>query len=251
MSEQQPFLYSDDAAEAEKNLQAQLAPVYHKAQRRNTILSYIAVAAGTSLLWIVVIMLMGSRSPAPPSHGSSASAPAHMESEHSSAHEESSSHQAPLDRFNITTNARLISCGNSTQEAREAGCIYDILLNNWVPAQCADQEWIDEYMDDVSWGAFEDEAMTRRLSVEEMSEREFYYTSIRDHINHCAIMWKKQFTVLYEDRRYFDTVIASPGHTEHCAQYLMDVTDANFTHPTRTEMGFAGCWVRDSGHGSP
>jgi hypothetical protein len=256
MSEHQPFLYSDNAAAAEKNPQAPRDQPYYGAQRRNRILSYVAVVAGTSLVWILVIMLLGPGSPTPAHNASSSSsAPSHMESSHESTHKSSSSHesthksssshQAPPDRFNITTNARLLSCGNSPLEAREAGCIYDILLNNWVPAPCADQEWVDEYMDDESWGGYEDEAMTRRLTVAEMSERAFYYTSIRDHVNHCAIMWKKQFTVLYEVRKHFDTVISSPGHTEHCAQYLMDIADANFTHPTRTEMGFAGCWVRD------
>lgn len=148
-------------------------------------------------------------------------------------------------RHNITTSARLLSCGTSVSSARAAGCKYDILLNNWVPAPCYDQEFIDEYLDDASWGGYADEAMTQKLTPLEMSEREYYWTSLRDHVNHCAMMWRKQFWVLYEERRAFDTVIASPGHTDHCAQFLVDVGYRNWTHPTKTEMGFAGCWVRD------
>lgn len=148
-------------------------------------------------------------------------------------------------RHNITSSARLLTCGTSVTSARALGCKYDILLNNWVPAPCYDQEFIDEYKDDDSWGGYADEAMTQKLKPGEMGEREYYWTSLRDHVNHCAMMWRKQFWVLYEERRAFDTVIASPGHTDHCAQFLVDAGDRNWTHPTKTEIGFAGCWVRE------
>ncbi|KAK6077860.1 hypothetical protein SCUP515_04698 [Seiridium cupressi] len=223
-NESQPFLYSDDPTVRESK-GAPEQPFLH-AQRWNRILTNFGVAIGTSFLWILVLLFCRSTVLTPATSNSSAS------------------QDNRLARHNITTNAHLLTCGNSTQEARDRGCKYDILLNNWVPAPCYDQEWIDEYAEDLSWGAYADVNMTQKLTVDEMSERDFYYTSIRDHINHCAIMWKKQFWVLYEDRGVFDTVMANPGHTEHCAQYLMDATDANFTEPTMTQMGFAGCWTR-------
>lgn len=55
---------------------------------------------------------------------------------------------------NLTSGSKFVSCGSSAAEARRAGCRYDMLLNHWVPARCADQEWIDEYQDDDSWTAF-------------------------------------------------------------------------------------------------
>lgn len=57
---------------------------------------------------------------------------------------------------NVTSGAKLLSCGNSTVEALAAGCQYDTLLNAWVPARCLDREWIEEYQDDGSWAAFEE-----------------------------------------------------------------------------------------------
>jgi len=58
-------------------------------------------------------------------------------------------------------------------------------------------------------------------------------------------MWKKQFWSLYEERLTFDAVVANPGHTEHCAQYLIDATSSDWGEPTRVEVGFAGCWVKE------
>ncbi|CAN8100298.1 unnamed protein product [Discula destructiva] len=216
-----PFLgYSDDPEKEEARQFRHLnAP-----SKRNT-LSYIAVCFATSLFWAGLFYLFNPeiRTTATTAVSSSPSSNAH----------------------NVTTSARLLTCGDSVASARAAGCKYDILLNNWVPAPCFDQEFIDEYMDDGSWGGYADEAMTQKLTPHEMSERESYWTSLRDHVNHCAMMWRKQFWVLYEERRAFDTVIASPGHTDHCAQFLVDAPDRNWTHPTRTQMGFAGCWVKE------
>lgn len=62
-----------------------------------------------------------------------------------------------MSRFhNVTSGARLISCGNSTAKALAGGCEYDTLLNAWVPGECFDQEWVEEYEDDGSWAAFEE-----------------------------------------------------------------------------------------------
>ncbi|KAK5657211.1 hypothetical protein OQA88_3269 [Cercophora sp. LCS_1] len=138
---------------------------------------------------------------------------------------------------NLTTGATLHSCGNSATEAKSLGCKYDIFLNNWLPAPCYDEEWITEYRDDNSWGAYADEKLTQRLTPAEMEDgRDFYYTSLRDHINHCALMWNKQFWALYEERSALDTVIASPRHTEHCAQFLIDARDVDERQATKTYM---------------
>ena len=182
---------------------------------------YFLIFVVTSLFWLLALLLA---IPAPSSHRVASGEDA---------------------RHNVTSDAILATCGNSTEEARARGCKYDVLLNNWVPAPCLDQEWLDEYLEDNSWGAFADKNMTQRLSVEEMANSGSYYTSVRDHVNHCSTMWKKQFWALYEERPAFDTVISSPGHTEHCAQYLMDVMDSDWDEPTRVEVGFAGCWTRE------
>ena len=108
--------------------------------------------------------------------------------------------------------------------------------------------FITEYLDDLSATAYSDSALTKPLlTISEMVEAnggKFYYTSMRDHVNHCATMWKKQFWVLYEERKAKDTIISSPGHTDHCAQFLMDAVDMDWEEATKVDVGFAGCLVR-------
>ncbi|KAF9879184.1 hypothetical protein CkaCkLH20_03417 [Colletotrichum karsti] len=145
---------------------------------------------------------------------------------------------------NVTSGAQLVSCGNSTQEAKKNGCWYDTLLNHWVPAPCYDREFEQEYMDDDTWHAYADVNLTQRLTREEMGDHDSYYTSIEDHVNHCSMLWKKQFWTLFEERRTFDAVIVNNYHTEHCADFLKDIYGSNRTEPTFVKVAYSACWVR-------
>lgn len=232
-SEQQLFLgYSDDPSEKQEARQFR-----HIRPTRANLLPSIVVCFVTSLFWGALFFLF---------HPSTSTQHTTTPTSTSAVHTHTStSSSLQGSRHNVTSGARLLTCGSDVATARASGCRYDVLLNNWVPGPCYDQEFVDEYLDDDSWAGYADEALTVRLTEREMSEREWYWTSLRDHVNHCAMMWRKQFWVLFEERRALDTVIANPGHTDHCAQYLTDAGDRNWTHPTRTEMGFAGCWVRE------
>lgn len=86
--------------------------------------------------------------------------------------------------------------------------------------------------------------LTKKLAPEDMGTRQYYYTSIRDHVNHCAMLWRKQFWTLFEDRRALDTVIVNPYHTEHCSEFLSSLMNMERTEPTLVKVNFAGCWVR-------
>lgn len=220
-TEHEPFLnYTDDDT---KTNHPELNREAHRAKDAcPKLLTYFLVILITTFFWITIFLAL-----TPPTR--------------------SSSNPTSETRHNITSGATLYSCGNTTISAKALGCQYDILLNHWVHASCISQEFIDEYTDDGSWTAYTDEAMTQPIaSIEEMGEMEVYWTSNRDHINHCATMWKKQFAVLFEEGRAMDSLIVNPGHTDHCAQYLMDATEVTFKHPTKVRVGFAGCWIRES-----
>ncbi|EGP86377.1 uncharacterized protein MYCGRDRAFT_93740 [Zymoseptoria tritici IPO323] len=114
---------------------------------------------------------------------------------------------------NFSLKAKLTTCGHSTPEAKELGCRYDILSNHWIPGACMDEEAVVEYQADNSWYGFADPAHTKLLTIEEMSEQDFYYTNERDHIVHCAMLWRKQFRAFYEERPNIDALIANVEHT--------------------------------------
>lgn len=224
-TEQKPLLAQPDNDMAVEAGTQPMRLYSSQVRRAMTITSHSLVFVITSIIWLSVLFAMG---PTPPT-----STPTKTSAE-------------PAQRHNVTSNARLITCGNSTLEARALGCKYDVLLNNWVPEQCVDTEFVEEYKEDRSWAAFADEAMTQELtSIDEMSDRDHYYTSTRDHVNHCVVVWKKQFWTLFEEARAFDSVIMTPYHTDHCTQYLMNVAMETESRATKVTIGFAGCWIKE------
>ena len=148
----------------------------------------------------------------------------------------------------IFAKRRFIGCGYSIEEAKRHGCEFDILSNHYLPKQCKDDYSIAQYQKEgTTWIGYTDKNWTNVLpSVEAMGESDTYWTNQRDHIVHCAMLWRRQWRAFSENWRYFDAIIADAEHTEHCAQFLVDMTEnPNSTDwrrvPISVEVGFAGC----------
>jgi hypothetical protein len=126
-------------------------------------------------------------------------------------------------------------------------CQYDILTNHWLPGQCVDEFSIREYQSDGSWFPYADEQHTKRLAVEELGDLPFYYTSMRDHVVHCANLWKRQFRAMSEGWKHVDSVTVEEEHTMHCSDFLMkkaELPEYRQT-PIKVFVGKSGCHVRD------
>ncbi|KZL81655.1 hypothetical protein CI238_07794 [Colletotrichum incanum] len=201
--------------------------------RRPRFLHDVVIFLGTSLLWIVAFYILN---PGQKFNNS--------ESPTDTPIEWSPERNFIAEYHNITSNAELLTCGYTLEEAKESGCVYDTLLNHWIPSQCYDRDFEVEYRDDNSWVAYADYNLTQPIALEDMGDHEFYYTSVRDHVNHCSMMWKKQFWTFFEERNVFDSIITDTHHTEHCAEYLKWVYEDGQKEPTRVTVGFAECWVR-------
>ncbi|PYH90868.1 hypothetical protein BO71DRAFT_282368, partial [Aspergillus ellipticus CBS 707.79] len=137
-------------------------------------------------------------------------------------------------------------CPNSTEQAKAMGCRYDILSNHWVPGECYDEAAIEDYKSDGSWFGYSDREWTERLSIDEMGEGPIYYSNMRDHIVHCAVLWRKQYRALYEQRKNLDSIIVDTHHTDHCSDFLIRMSNKFHDHrldPIVVEVGYAGCYM--------
>ncbi|OLN88270.1 hypothetical protein CCHL11_00054 [Colletotrichum chlorophyti] len=76
--------------------------------------------------------------------------------------------------YNVTSNRRKLTCGNSTDEAVKMGCKYDASLGGWLAAPCFDQYWVNDYLTDGSGTAFADKDLSQRMTHSEVLERGFY-----------------------------------------------------------------------------
>lgn len=148
----------------------------------------------------------------------------------------------------FATHSGYLTCGRNRDEAKSLGCEYDILTNHWLPGKCTDPKSIQDYRADGSWMPFADEARTKQLKVEDLGALDFYYTSMRDHIVHCAMLWKRQYRALSEGWKYVDSITAEREHTDHCAKFLMDMAEVEGyrTEPIKVVVGKSGCHVRQN-----
>lgn len=123
------------------------------------------------------------------------------------------------------------------------GCVYDILSNYWVPAPCMDQDAaVDVYKADETWFGYVDENHTKLLTIEDMSMAPFYYINMRDHVLHCASLWKKQVREFFGQRKALDSMIVDDHHTIHYADFLIRMTQ--FGPDLRSVPHQGGGWIR-------
>jgi hypothetical protein len=112
-------------------------------------------------------------------------------------------------------------CGYTPQEARRNGCRFDLILYEWVPAQCYDEELQEEFRLKKSKWYVDDEG-TQDVSQEEAArgETEKLFWDWDYHIWHC------RYSFLQMTRILMNTSLGIPGrlmdidHANHCLNTL-------------------------------
>ncbi|KAI0592929.1 hypothetical protein F4775DRAFT_56571 [Biscogniauxia sp. FL1348] len=155
-----------------------------------------------------------------------------------------------LSRAVITTQPRSCNCGETVEEARANGCIYDSLAAAWLPPHCRSAA-ITEDFESVgpnepdrwgnTWSYWADKNKTQPMTLEEVSMipetarhgGQMYFYSTHDwHVKHCIYYWRKMWESsrrargfpgsageageLVIEKRY-DTLM----HIEHCMAMLV------------------------------
>lgn len=114
-------------------------------------------------------------------------------------------------------------CGNTTLEARQRGCTFDIMMNGWVTKECYNAELSESYLLEGDFRFFDDELGYREvpLDIVRLGEHKRIFTTPDHHLTHCAFMWRLQGLALSNglpiDERSLDD-----AHTTHCAQRLLE-----------------------------
>ena len=132
-------------------------------------------------------------------------------------------------------------CGNSTEEARALGCIYERVTMSWVPPACYDATLDDEWNHFGNWSLFDDPSATIPLSVEQVKsgEYEMLYTDVEWHLSHCTYAWKKMHRA-FSEKRPLDSPTWKYAHTEHCSRLLLAGLPRD-RRSTTVEREFATC----------
>jgi hypothetical protein len=124
-----------------------------------------------------------------------------------------------------TPRMRTLHCGSNSTTARELNCTYDVLSNIWVPNPCLDHKNSDDFKRLAQWQAYETREAKRLLTEDEMGDvvgPNTYFTPIREHMVHCALMWRRLHRGYQEDQKYLDLHVRALTHTTHCSQLMID-----------------------------
>lgn len=128
------------------------------------------------------------------------------------------------------------SCGNNSDEARRAGCLFDIGHVVWLPPGCFDVRQAAEFRALGPWPfyqhAFADASndgdsaaqQPHNLSVEEVGRStKGVRTSMQFHLDHCAYSWRVHHEARSAGRKV-PKYLTTLKHTQHCAMVLRDTS---------------------------
>lgn len=122
-------------------------------------------------------------------------------------------------------------CGSTPDEARAAGCNFDVISFCWLPDRCYDKELSQGFDDMHTWEWFLDPNKTQPVSHEQAMTGEFdgLFVNWEYHLRHCTAMWEKMHRALIgEGKLAVDGYIGSLNHTRHCSHMLLSDRDVSF-----------------------
>lgn len=117
-------------------------------------------------------------------------------------------------------------CGNTPEEARAAGCHFDINSFCWLASPCFDANLSTEFENIKTWRWWGDENFTIPISHDLVSTGNItgLYVSWDYHLRHCTVMWKKLHRAFLDVEKGYgaiDSYVESYHHTEHCEKLLL------------------------------
>lgn len=140
--------------------------------------------------------------------------------------------------FEYTSDGRLLSCGNTFEEAERVGCKFDVMTFVYTPPACYDEEMAQNAVDDASelalsratgtwpWWRYENHTEPLEQSVEVLSSTVPVWTNNVYHRAHCLYLWRvshRAMTRVAEGQPggvYVYQKMTDWAHVVHCNKLL-------------------------------
>ncbi|KAM0745435.1 hypothetical protein ACQRIT_000819 [Beauveria bassiana] len=126
-------------------------------------------------------------------------------------------------------NRQTEECGTSPAEARQLGCVFDIIVMGWTPDRCHDGELSAEFLAKRDWKFFAHANTTQpALSAYDIVKGEWdnIYVDYEFQLFHCVYLWRKTQRATARDS-ILDGYTADPHVVNHCEATILDETFAS------------------------
>lgn len=148
----------------------------------------------------------------------------------------------------ILTPAIIQDCGYSPQDARDRGCVFDVMMQLWTPAACFDEILSNRFLEVGNWTWYADPGAEHVFTLEEMrkGEHDAVYVAQDYHITHCIYAWEKLVRAM-RTRSPLITELISYDHVIHCRHKTLQRADGGTSiRGVRAPTGYTQCAMYDT-----
>jgi len=146
------------------------------------------------------------------------------------------------------TPAIIQDCGYTPQEARDRGCVFDVMMQLWTPAACFDEVLSNRFLEVGNWTWYADPGAEHVFTLEEMrkGEHDAVYVAQDYHITHCIYAWERLVRAM-RTRSPLITELISYDHVIHCRHKTLQRADGGATiRGVRAPTGYTQCAMYDT-----
>ena len=183
------------------------------------------------ILWTIVVIAataFATRSAMPKATSSSPPTPTQTNTTSAALEDTKDTVSTPVSNSTTSLSLGIVEeCGSTPEEARAAGCIFDVMMQLWTPAACYDSNLSERFLAAGKWTWWADAGATHVISDEDMKkgEHDRVYVSADYHKSHCIFAWEKLVRALRNQTPLIEQLI-SVDHAMHCQHKTLAAIDA-------------------------
>ena len=138
--------------------------------------------------------------------------------------------------------SEIMHCGSNFEEARELGCVYDVMMQLWMPAPCYDSVLSEKFLHKGNWTWWSDPENGVTMSDEQMKkgEHSVAFMLMDYHKMHCIFAMEKLVRALRNQWMIIPELV-SYDHILHCKMKTLARPDGDSVKGVRAPTGFTSC----------
>lgn len=152
----------------------------------------------------------------------------------------------------ILNPAPIQDCGYNADQARERGCVFDVMMQLWTPQECFDSVLSERFLEVGNWTWYADPGASHVFTLEEMrkGEHDAVYVAQDYHITHCIYAWERLVRAMRTQQPLI-TELISYDHVIHCRHKTLQRAEGEkAVRGVRAPTGYTQCapyrtWVNN------